>query len=1462
MYAEHHIDDLIIDLSFTTTRLARHEKAALAEWLSDDLLPAIDQLFSRISPGKQILRFETLEFDFGNLDSRNYQQKIREQLLVQFTRLLQAQLIALPLASSGQFFSAQDEQQSQAALAQTLEYLSTGKIRAHHSDHNVSDSSAFYGAQRRLSVDKAIASHANDNKQETSTPSSEASVNVEVIKPITGSGIHEQLLEQVLGQHNIAELLRQFPDKNTLVQRLLKQFSEQQRLEILRQLIPLHLETAVTLLDLLQFIKDNSGVHYSINSAAINTIDNKLLHNMVWQELLLDGLENEFSAGNLWLSKLINRIATALSVPSAQLQQYLLAIQLPEHSTENAPAKLQQQIAQTAASAGRFDAGTNIDQISIAVDNQLDKNQRHNPDNIRLLIATALVRGDAHPLLELWPELITSESQLVSTALKHYLIRPEIRQQVMLNFPIPLLVDMVGLLAPQLNTLFLQLQGKVVLLIDSVHELSGFSGHKLSVEQFQRRLWEIAIELVLKDESGISTANSRANEIDSTTGKVNNSLNEKAFLIAVITAYAQSNSVEPQSLHQRWLALLNNLPLIRSPKSTNHKDDDNLPIAKLEHSLLDKSSDTYSLENQTQEYSENWPQDSFSSSARDFIAERKSPIITSSDLTKVSDHQLFDLCLRLKSGALTWSQLPDEIELLQRLISSYIRLGHSATAENCADFVAAIDMQAETTASRVSFYTRVLQALIADKLVDLEEIALGLATNVNVAKNLNTEQTTNNITASNEATKVRTLTVSDAATKIRSEQAIIPIFNFTAANVDSSLSLDQLAAQLYQGKIQLQALQLNQDQLAQLIDTYVYSNTDIAKEMQPELLTAIHQHAWRVSNIEVYYERVLQQLIDKTALDLTVISEQTDIAPQIINSTLISSPLETNSALESTAIEISVYQQREVDLLPAAVSSNHTTSLTNSQVIRHESASWMEIKVVPANASAIVQSILVASNSAERLRQLNIDAQQWQLLIAEFIRQSNKTIGEYDDEFLQAIDNFARRSVNTNVYYRLVANALVKQLPIDLEAFAIATTANISYTPLVKSEQLDPALNNSITTENQSTPVGTVNNISPDSAIEYSQLTGSDESLHKPTISLAQLLAAEQPLNQEQLLALQQHINILINHSNPALLAEWQKLLADTKYSQRLVNEVPAHLLHKIVMRLQPDAYVWLDSVVKAVIEALALLITDINSLVIKQIKWLFIFSYLFSQDKSNNTKTENTAHATELSRVLCEQLAVAMGMDDVQRLINLTQRRIALLRPPAQQKPSMRLQDVAAISNQQNDGSAPQWDAGLHINNAGQVLAAAFLPRLFSMLNLMSDGKFIDLGAADRAIHLLQFMVTGNSQTPEYDLVLNKILCGVGTSIPVSAGIEITEQEQTLIEQMLTSMIQHWKVLGSTSIAGLRETFFQRQGWLVLEDDCWRLKVKEQTFDMLIDHLPWSISLIKHGWMDKPLRVSWRNDS
>ncbi|MBS0485090.1 MAG: hypothetical protein JSS06_07730, partial [Proteobacteria bacterium] len=182
-------------------------------------------------------------------------------------------------------------------------------------------------------------------------------------------------------------------------------------------------------------------------------------------------------------------------------------------------------------------------------------------------------------------------------------------------------------------------------------------------------------------------------------------------------------------------------------------------------------------------------------------------------------------------------------------------------------------------------------------------------------------------------------------------------------------------------------------------------------------------------------------------------------------------------------------------------------------------------------------------------------------------------------------------------------------------------------------------------------------------------------------------------------------------------------------------------------------------------------------------------------------------------------------------------------------------------------------WDALLHraqstddvreeiyIENAGQVLAAPYLPRLFDMLKLVEDGAFVDRHAAERAVHLLQFMVNAQTRSPEYQLTLNKILCGVTTGIPICAEIGISAHEQETIEGLIRGMIQNWRTIGNTSISGLRETFLQRKGKLQLKDDgMWYLTVESGVFDMLLDSLPWSYSVIKHSWMERAVHVTWR---
>lgn len=164
-----------------------------------------------------------------------------------------------------------------------------------------------------------------------------------------------------------------------------------------------------------------------------------------------------------------------------------------------------------------------------------------------------------------------------------------------------------------------------------------------------------------------------------------------------------------------------------------------------------------------------------------------------------------------------------------------------------------------------------------------------------------------------------------------------------------------------------------------------------------------------------------------------------------------------------------------------------------------------------------------------------------------------------------------------------------------------------------------------------------------------------------------------------------------------------------------------------------------------------------------------------------------------------------------------------------------------------------------LYIANAGLVLVAPYLPHLFGRLGLTTAAGFSDAAAAERAVHLTQFVVNESCDSPEFLLPLNRMLCGIPENQPIVREIHASDEERKTVEEMLKAIIAAWKVIGNTSVAGLRESFLQRAGRLSLMEDGWHLEVEKNTLDVLLDQLPWSFAVVKYSWMPQPLYVEWR---
>jgi hypothetical protein len=182
----------------------------------------------------------------------------------------------------------------------------------------------------------------------------------------------------------------------------------------------------------------------------------------------------------------------------------------------------------------------------------------------------------------------------------------------------------------------------------------------------------------------------------------------------------------------------------------------------------------------------------------------------------------------------------------------------------------------------------------------------------------------------------------------------------------------------------------------------------------------------------------------------------------------------------------------------------------------------------------------------------------------------------------------------------------------------------------------------------------------------------------------------------------------------------------------------------------------------------------------------------------------------------------------------------------------------IVAIAEVQAE--APAADPNIYVGNAGLVLAGPYVPALFERLGLTVEGAFVDDAAAERGVHILQFLVDSSEEPAlEHQLPLNKLLCGLDLSEPIGRAFRLTDAERETVEGLLQVMIDRWTIIGRTSRQGLRESFLQRQGVLETQTEIWRLRVEPRAFDMLLDEIPWGFQTLKLPWMKQVLHVDWR---
>jgi hypothetical protein len=165
----------------------------------------------------------------------------------------------------------------------------------------------------------------------------------------------------------------------------------------------------------------------------------------------------------------------------------------------------------------------------------------------------------------------------------------------------------------------------------------------------------------------------------------------------------------------------------------------------------------------------------------------------------------------------------------------------------------------------------------------------------------------------------------------------------------------------------------------------------------------------------------------------------------------------------------------------------------------------------------------------------------------------------------------------------------------------------------------------------------------------------------------------------------------------------------------------------------------------------------------------------------------------------------------------------------------------------------------GIYILNSGLVILHPFLTTFFKSLDLLDkDNQFTSTKTQAKATVLLYYLQCGMTGYKEWEMSLNKVLCGMGTEELLPDGITLSDSEKEESHSLLQSVIEYWTALKGASIEALQTTFFLRTGKISFKENHLLIQVERTGVDILVDRLPWGVGTIKLPWIKEVIYVEW----
>ena len=168
--------------------------------------------------------------------------------------------------------------------------------------------------------------------------------------------------------------------------------------------------------------------------------------------------------------------------------------------------------------------------------------------------------------------------------------------------------------------------------------------------------------------------------------------------------------------------------------------------------------------------------------------------------------------------------------------------------------------------------------------------------------------------------------------------------------------------------------------------------------------------------------------------------------------------------------------------------------------------------------------------------------------------------------------------------------------------------------------------------------------------------------------------------------------------------------------------------------------------------------------------------------------------------------------------------------------------------------------EEAIYIGNAGLLLLHPFLQALFSDSGLLNEEakSFVSEQSKQKAAVLLYYLQAGQPDYKEWEMPLNKILCGMHYQDVLPDSIVLTDLDKQNCNELLAAAISHWSALKGAGIEALRNTFLLRAGKMSMKESHWLMQVERTGADILLDRLPWGYSTIKLPWLEQLIITEW----